>query len=176
MASANFKVEFPRRQAMLSIYEDVQPWQNVPFPECWKPKEIDRVPVFVWPMPTFDGLFIVENQDGTVQRVRPDSLTFLGSKELFDQYDWSEKRSGGNAASREVKVPESKLVYHMANMSGRPYAHIAHEMGKSKSYISQSVRSGSSPTAASLAKLAKACDYRLVLEGHGESITIVDKD
>lgn len=86
------------------------------------------------------------------------------------------KRSGGNAASREVKVPENKLVYHMANMSGRPYAHIAYEMGKSKSYISQSVRSGSSPTAASLSKLAKACDYRLILEGHGESITIVDKD
>lgn len=27
---------------------------------------------------------------GTVQRVQPGSLTFLGSKELFDQYDWSE--------------------------------------------------------------------------------------
>lgn len=33
---------------------------------------------------------MVEHQDGTVQRVLPDSLTFLGSKELFDQCDWSE--------------------------------------------------------------------------------------
>lgn len=35
------------------------------------------------------GYFVVEHQDGTVQRVQPDSLTFLGSKELFDQNDWS---------------------------------------------------------------------------------------
>lgn len=37
------------------------------------------------------GYFVVEHQDGTVQRVQPDSLTFLGSKELFDQCDWSEE-------------------------------------------------------------------------------------
>jgi hypothetical protein len=53
-------------------------------------EETARVPVFVWPMPTSEGLFVVEHQDGTVQRVQPDSLTFLGSKELFDQYSWEE--------------------------------------------------------------------------------------
>ena len=66
---ASFKVEFPRRQAKLSI---------------------TRVPVLVWPMPTQDGYFIVEHQDGHCQKVQPYELTFLGSKELFDQYDWSE--------------------------------------------------------------------------------------
>lgn len=53
--------------------------------------EVARVPVFVWPMPTSEGLFVVEHQDGTVQRAQPDSLTFLGSKELFDQFSWEEE-------------------------------------------------------------------------------------
>ena len=51
--------------------------------------EVSRVPVFVWPMPTQDGYFIVEHQDGHCQKVQPYELTFLDSKELFDQYDWS---------------------------------------------------------------------------------------
>ena len=86
------------------------------------------------------------------------------------------KRSNRNAASREVEVPENKLVRHMVNMSGEPYTHISHEIGKSESYVPQTVRAGSSPSAANLTKLAKACGYKLVLEGYGESITIVDKD
>lgn len=91
MASVSFKVEFPRRQAMLSVYgpPEYYPWQDVTVTRPCKPKEVARVPVFVWPMPTQDGCFIVEHHDGTVQRVQPDSLTFLGSKELFDQCDWS---------------------------------------------------------------------------------------
>ena len=84
-AGASIKVEFPRRQAMLSIREPHYKGNGIV--EC---EEVVRVPVFVWPMPTTNGLFVVEHQDGTVQRVQPNSLTFLGSKELFDQYDWSE--------------------------------------------------------------------------------------
>ncbi len=81
---ATFKCEFPRRQAMLTISEPH--YKN----GAIEIEEVARVPVFVWPMPTSEGLFVVEHQDGTVQRVQPDLLTFLGSKELFDQYDWSE--------------------------------------------------------------------------------------
>ena len=86
IAMATFKCEFPRRQAMLSIME------YRPLDGGWAAERVEaaRVPVFVWPMPTSEGLFLVEHQDGTVQRVQPDSLTFLGSKELFDLYDWSE--------------------------------------------------------------------------------------
>ena len=64
------------------------PWQDVTV--VCKRVEVARVPVFVWPMPTQDGCFIVEHQDGRCQKVQPDSLTFLGSKELFDQYSWEE--------------------------------------------------------------------------------------
>lgn len=86
MTMATFKVEFPRRQAMLSIRE------RRPLDGGWVAEYVEtaRVPVLVWPMPTSEGLFVVEHQDGTVHMVRPESLTFLGSKELFDQYDWSE--------------------------------------------------------------------------------------
>ena len=55
--------------------------------EC---SEVTEVPVLVWPMPTSEGLFVVEHQDGFVQTVHPESLTFLGSKELFDQYSWED--------------------------------------------------------------------------------------
>lgn len=91
MATASFKVEFPRRQAMLSIRERQEVKRpEIPFEPIFEYVEVARVSVFVWPMPTSEGMFVVEHQDGTVQRVQPDSLTFLGSKELFDQYDWSE--------------------------------------------------------------------------------------
>lgn len=90
MAMASIKVEFPRRQAMLRVCGGIssEPLRHNSYKTTYK--KPTYVPVFVWPMPTSDGLFVVECQDGTVQRVQPDSLTFLGSKELFDQYDWSE--------------------------------------------------------------------------------------
>lgn len=88
MAMATFKCEFPRRQAMLRVTEIKKRVVGIEV-KCWD--ESYSVPVFVWPMPTSEGLFVVEHQDGTVQRVQPDSLTFLGSKELFDQYDWSDE-------------------------------------------------------------------------------------
>lgn len=91
MAMETFKVEYPRRQAMLSIKErrPLKPDGTIYGDYAVEYVETARVPVFVWPMPTGEGLFLVEHQDGTVQRVQPESLTFLGSKELFDQYDWS---------------------------------------------------------------------------------------
>lgn len=82
--TTTIKVEYPRRQAMLTIREPHYNGNGIVEYE-----EVARVPVFVWPMPTTNGLFVVEHQDGTAQRVQPNSLTFLGSKEIFDQYDWS---------------------------------------------------------------------------------------
>lgn len=74
---------FQRRQAMLTIREPHYTENGI-----IEYEDVAHVPVFVWPMPTIDGLFVVEHQDGTAQRVHPDSLRFLGSKELFDQYAW----------------------------------------------------------------------------------------
>ena len=88
MAAASFSVEFPRRQAMLDVYTEE-------ITECLdfiRFRTGERVPVLVWPIPTQDGCFIVEHQTGQCQKVQPYQLTFLGSKELFDQYDWSDER------------------------------------------------------------------------------------
>ena len=89
---ANIKVEFPRRQAMLSIREKrpLEPDCTIYGNYAVEYVETARVPVFVWPMPTQDGYFIVEHQDGRCQKVPTYELTFLGSKELFDQYIWEE--------------------------------------------------------------------------------------
>lgn len=78
------EITVPRRQAMLSVREPHYKNGVVEY------DEVARVPVFVWPMPTTEGLFVVEHQDGHCQKVQPYELTFIGSKELFDQYDWSE--------------------------------------------------------------------------------------
>ena len=75
MSVATFKCEFPRRQAMLTAAHE---------------GAVVKVPVFVWPMPTQDGYFLVEFENGQCQKVQPYELTFLGSKELFDQYSWEE--------------------------------------------------------------------------------------
>lgn len=91
MAGFEMKVTVPRRQAMLSIMERQKVERpEIPFEPIFEYVEVARVPVFVWPMPTQYGYFIVEHQDGHCQKVQPYELTFLGSKELFDQYDWSE--------------------------------------------------------------------------------------
>ena len=92
MSVASIKVEFPRRQAMLTVRERKS---RVPLGDLYDAYaveyvEVARVPVFVWPMPTQDGYFIVEHKDGHCQKVQPYELTFLDGKELFDQYDWSE--------------------------------------------------------------------------------------
>lgn len=168
LTKAGFKVEFPMRQAMLSIRQK-QGFKNDDGSYHFELVEVASVPVFVWPMPTSEGLFVVEHQDGTVQRVQPDLLTFLDSKELFDQYDWND-----NETVRQIDVKESYLVRHMVNMSGKKQSDVSEEMGKNRNYITATVSRGNSPSALNLTKLAKACGYRLSLEGHGESITIVE--
>lgn len=91
MAGLECKFTVPRRQAMLSIGHLKI---HVPEDEFDEYRidgfvETERVPVFVWPIPTERGDFIVEHQTGKCETVNPNRLTFLNSKEIFDQYDWS---------------------------------------------------------------------------------------
>ena len=84
------KDEFPRRQAMLTVIERKYIGPAYAYDkDAYISQKTGSVPVLVWPMPTNDGLFIVEHQDGTVQMVQPELLTFIDSKELFEQYDWN---------------------------------------------------------------------------------------
>lgn len=79
------KVTVPRRQAFLSVHT-WYPWQDV---TACQDSESSRIPVLVWPMPDTDGRFVVEHEDGTCSKAWPHELTFLDSKGLFDQCDWS---------------------------------------------------------------------------------------
>ena len=73
-----------------------------------------------------------------------------------------------------VKVGEGMLVRHMVDMSGKTQSQVSEDMGKSRGYVLTCTSQGSSPSAANLSKLARACGYRFVLEGHGESIEVVE--
>lgn len=84
MAGITFTIKPERRQAMVDvIYEEITEYGNI-----IRHRTGERVPAFVWPTPTQDGCFLVEFENGQCQKVQPDLLTFLGSKELFDQYEW----------------------------------------------------------------------------------------
>lgn len=89
------EVRFQRRQAMLSIYEDhipAYPWQDISVVEEYlrERKVVARVPVFVWPMPTQSGYFIVERQNGSCAYAHPSDLIFLDGEEEFDLHDWTQ--------------------------------------------------------------------------------------
>lgn len=88
--TANFKCEFPRRQAMLSVRERKVLRKDSDIGYYTEHVDECRVPVLVWPMQNEHGYFIVEHTDGRCEDVPAGDLTFLDSKELFDQYDWSE--------------------------------------------------------------------------------------
>lgn len=85
MANIEFVIKPERRQAMLTIKEPQHNGNGI-----FEYHEVARVPVLVWPMPNEHGYFIVEHTDGRCEDVPAGDLTFLDSKELFDQYDWSE--------------------------------------------------------------------------------------
>ena len=78
MKPFTIKAEFPRRQAMLRVVRDYGGVAT----------SSKLVPVLVWPMPTFEGDFIVEHHDGSCTYENARDLTFLDSDELFDQYVW----------------------------------------------------------------------------------------
>lgn len=94
---------------------------------------------------------------------------------IFNGQSESVDRDGSGEHEKTVWVREDRLVRHMANMSGKPQTQLSHDMGKSRSYVTAMTSRGSSPSAANLAKLAKACGYELVLKGHGERILVTER-
>ena len=49
---------------------------------------------------------------------------------------------------------------------------VSEEIGRNRSYVGNMLSRGSTPQADTLAKIAKACGYELLLKGHGETLTI----
>jgi len=90
MAGLEYRFTVPRRQAMLLVRESKVLRKDLDIGYYAEHVDEYRVPVFVWPMPTPEGQFIVESRDGKCQKAWPHEITFIDSEELFDQYDWSE--------------------------------------------------------------------------------------
>lgn len=84
MRGLEYKITVPRRQAIVdeTIVESDEYG-------VFERRNGKRDKVLVWPMPTKDGEFVVEYEEGHCGRVKPERLKFLDSKEIFDQYNWS---------------------------------------------------------------------------------------
>ena len=67
----------------------------------------------------------------------------------------------------------SKSVAHMVRKSGMSMSEVSKAIGKHRNFIVASLgRERWNPTIETLAAIAKACGYAVVLEGHGERIEI----
>lgn len=66
------------------------------------------------------------------------------------------------------------LIRHMVSMSGKKAAEVSRELGKSSGYLAVLLADGRTPRTDLFVKIVEACGYRLVLEGHGESIAVTD--
>ena len=84
MKGLEYKIKVPRRQAMVDDITVESDEYGV-----FERRTGKRDKVLVWPTPTKDGEFVVEYEEGYCGRVKPERLKFLDSKEIFDQYDWS---------------------------------------------------------------------------------------
>lgn len=63
-------------------------------------------------------------------------------------------------------------IKRMCSKSGKGPIKVSRELGKSKAYVSAAINRGNVPRVDTLAKIANACGYTVVLEGHGERIEL----
>ena len=69
-----------------------------------------------------------------------------------------------------MRVDEA--IRHMCEATGGGTVTVSKAMGKTRSYLSALLSRGTVPKADTLAQIAQACGYELVLEGHDERIVI----
>ena len=66
----------------------------------------------------------------------------------------------------------TSLVRRMVESSGKSAADISREIGRNSRYISVMLYNRTVPNVNLMARVAKACGYRLVIVGHGETIEL----
>ena len=66
-----------------------------------------------------------------------------------------------------------EAVAHMVGSSGRSMSAVSTDLGKHRNFIVSSLgRESWNPTVETLAAIARACGYSLVLVGNGESVEV----
>ena len=66
----------------------------------------------------------------------------------------------------------SEAIKQMCSTSGKGTTQVSRELGKSKAYVSVAINRSNVPRVDTLLKIAAACGYTVVLEGHGERIEL----
>lgn len=65
-----------------------------------------------------------------------------------------------------------EAIRHMCEVSGKGTIEVSSDIGRGRSYVGSILSRGSTPQADTLAKIAEACGYELMLVGNGEQIVI----
>jgi hypothetical protein len=65
-----------------------------------------------------------------------------------------------------------EAIRHMCETVGKGTTVVSKDIGRGSSFVGSILSRGSVPKADTLARIAEACGYELVLRGHGEEITI----
>ena len=73
---------------------------------------------------------------------------------------------------KEGSVKTTDAIRQMCESSEMGTIEVSEQMGKSRGYLSATLSRGNVPRADTLAQIAQACGYELVLEGRGERIVI----
>lgn len=63
-------------------------------------------------------------------------------------------------------------INHMAETSGKSIAAVAEDIGRSRNSLYNMFMKRSDPRTGTLVRIARACGYSVVLEGHGERIEV----
>ena len=65
-----------------------------------------------------------------------------------------------------------EAVRHMCETSGQKIAEVSKAIGRSRAFLSNMLTRGNNPRIDTLIEIARACGYRVVLEGQGERIEL----
>ena len=65
-----------------------------------------------------------------------------------------------------------EAIRHMCKVAGKGTPVVSRDIGRGSSFVGSILSRGSVPKADTLARIAEACGYEVVLRGHGEEITI----
>ena len=65
-----------------------------------------------------------------------------------------------------------EAIRHMCEAAGKGTTVVSRDIERASSFVGSILSRGSVPKADTLARIAEACGYEVVLRGHGEEITI----
>ena len=75
----------------------------------------------------------------------------------------------------EVELTAHDALGEMVGRSGMARADVSRDIGRNPAFLANAINKGTTPSTALLARIAKACGYRLQLVGRGSVIDVMDE-